>query len=199
MKLSALSGRLGEVRALGTAALDAWGERPWLDWLSTVCIVGVHAVVTLPFGWLGGRQFLANVPPGTRGSVNVATAGVLALVGTFATAVLTMFISAAGPRMMTMRARFGATLRKSLRVGFTTPIAAAGLALGLVIADTTRRTTWPNELWHWLFETAVIVSAFRFARLALIFSDAFAVTDADLLTPERKLRGPALAPRERSR
>ncbi|GGU22433.1 hypothetical protein GCM10010289_49930 [Streptomyces violascens] len=158
-------------------------------------VVGLHmAAVRITgagdvLGWPGREQRIA---------VYTTTATVVAIIGSFITAAVTLYAAATGPRMRELRThpRQGPEFRRNWMSILSATLVISGLCLLAVVLDTTGRD--PGGV-HWLAEGAAALGVARAVRLVWLFGKVIIGNDLDLgdsrdsaLPPPEPVRQPEM-------
>ncbi|MFI1257506.1 hypothetical protein ACH4U6_27495 [Streptomyces netropsis] len=147
-----------------------------MDLVIAGVVVGLHmAAVRMTgagdvLGWPGREQRIA---------VYTTTATVVAIIGSFITAAVTLYAAATGPRMRVLRThpQQGSEFRRNWMSILSATLVVSGLCLLAVVLDTTERD--PGGA-HWLAEGAVTLGVARAVRLMWLFGKVIIGNDLDL-------------------
>ncbi|MEV6564363.1 hypothetical protein [Streptomyces kronopolitis] len=147
-----------------------------VDLVIAGAVVGLHvAVVRITgagdvLGWPGREQRIA---------VYTTTATVVAIIGSFITAAVTLYAAATGPRMRVLRThpQQGPEFRRNWMSILSATLVVSGLCLLAVALDTTEHD--PGGV-HWLVEGAAALGVARAVRLMWLFGKVIIGNDLDL-------------------
>ncbi|MFJ9419131.1 hypothetical protein ACIRPT_33995 [Streptomyces sp. NPDC101227] len=153
-----------------------WVGRPVVDLVIAGAVVGLHvAVVRITgagdvLGWPGREQRIA---------VYTTTATVVAIIGSFITAAVTLYAAATGPRMRVLRThpQQGPEFRRNWMSILSATLVVSGLCLLAVALDTTEHDPVGA---HWLAEGAAALGVARAVRLMWLFGKVIIGNDLDL-------------------
>ncbi|MDR3082560.1 MAG: hypothetical protein LBV60_16820 [Streptomyces sp.] len=147
-----------------------------MDLVIAGAVVGLHmAAVRITgagdvLGWPGREQRIA---------VYTTTATVVAIIGSFITAAVTLYAAATGPRMRALRThpQQGPEFRRNWMSILSATLVVSGLCLLAVVLDSTERD--PGGA-HWLAEGARALGVARAARLVWLFGKVIIGNALDL-------------------
>ncbi|MEU7345703.1 hypothetical protein ABZ778_17590 [Streptomyces bacillaris] len=162
---------------------DLWGERPGIDWLMAVALLLGHLIychVTHT------EALFASITPDRRKDIYTTAASASALIGGFGTAAISQYATASGRRMLELRRRFGVSLRRNWGGILSSMLVVTAICLLALIFDTDKHPGYMG----WLVESALLLGAFRAARLIWLFGMLIDVADQDVTEPRRS---PAVA------
>ncbi|MEU8912865.1 hypothetical protein [Streptomyces nigrescens] len=163
-----------------------WVGRPVVDLVIAGAAVGLHmAAVRITgagdvLGWPDREQRIA---------VYTTTATVVAIIGSFITAAVTLYAAATGPRMRVLRThpQKGPEFRRNWMSILSATLVVSGLCLLAVVLDNTEHDAVGA---HWLAEGAAALGVARAVRLMWLFGKVIIGNDLDL----GDTRDPALQP-----
>jgi hypothetical protein len=162
---------------------DLWGERPAVDWITAATLVGGH----LLYCYLAKSDPLfAPISEDRRKDIYTTTASASALIGGFGTAAISQYATANGRRMLEIRRRFGASLRRNWSSILSAMLIVTAACLVALIIDTHKK---PGAT-GWAIEFALALAALRSVRLLWLFGMLIDVADQDVTEPRRS---PAVA------
>lgn len=156
-----------------------WSERPWVDYIVVVLLVGAH------LGWVlstGHADVLLWVDGDQRQELYAAGAGVVAVIGGLGSIALSVYQALEGVRADAVKRLYATELRRNwLAVTTTTGAAALGCIVALAID---RDAVAPDEpvdplFARFVFEAAIALAAARFIRLLWLFTGMLLIEEAD--------------------
>ncbi|MFI0739151.1 hypothetical protein ACH4PU_13825 [Streptomyces sp. NPDC021100] len=147
-----------------------------MDLVIAGAVVGLHMTTVRitgagdALGWPGREQRIA---------VYTTTATVVAVIGSFITAAVTLYAAATGPRMRVLRThpQQGPEFRRNWMSILSATLVVSGLCLLAVVLDITERDSGGV---HWLAEVAVALGVVRAVRLMWLFGKIIIGNDLDL-------------------
>jgi uncharacterized membrane protein YsdA (DUF1294 family) len=179
------------------AAMDRWTDKPLADLLMTLAIVGGHLGVVLLWGH---GDVLAW--PSTEGRIATyaAGAGVMSLIAGFTGTAIAQYGSSSGPIIDVLRKTFGPKIRRNW-INITKWLLGSAVLCIVAMSLDRKNGTFGSQ---WIFEFALAVAIFKFARLLFLFGLILDITDkqsADSKTkriPQLRNPPPIPTPREGS-
>lgn len=164
--------------------LDFIAKHPVIDTAATTIIIGGHWLIVHWYHF--GNVFSWS---GTAGDTAVfaAGAGIMSLIAGFAGVGITQYSSLTGEITNKLRKFQGKSIRRNW-LNITAWLLASSMLCVISLAIDTRS----NGPAPWVFETALVISAFKFARLVILFRLILVAADFDSedppKTPAIKLR-----------
>lgn len=165
--------------------LDFVAKHPIIDVAATTIIIGGHWLIVHTYHWSDVFSW-----SGTTGETAVfaAGAGIISLIAGFAGVGITQYSSLTGEFTNRLRKSQGKSIRRNW-LNITAWLLASSMLCVISLAIDTR-SDGPAP---WVFETALVISAFKFARLVILFRLILVAADFDSEDPPRtpaiKLRG----------
>lgn len=157
---------------------DLWGERPAADWFAAVTLVGGH----LLYCHVTKNEPLFNpISEDRRKDIYTTAASASALIGGFGTAAISQYATANGRRMLEIRRRFGASLRRNWSSVLSAMLIVTATCLLALIIDTHKG---PGAI-GWAIEFALTLGTLRSIRLLWLFGMLIDVADQDVTEPRR--------------
>jgi hypothetical protein len=166
------------VRAIRGRLEGIWSQIPSIDWLAALLITGVHVAYA---HHIGSSSAFETLSPDRRSNVYMTAASVSALVGGFGTAAISQYATANGRRMIELRRRFGAGLRRNWAGILTSMLIISAGCLYALMRDNSNR---PGLL-GWCIECLFVLGALRSLRLIWLFGLLIDVADYDVTEPVR--------------
>lgn len=174
-----------------------WSERPAVDYLIVLVLVGAHLAFVLS---TGRADLLLWVESPQRQVLYGAGAGVVAVVGGLGSIALAVYQALEGVRADAVKRLYATELRRNW-LAVTTTTGAAALACVVAIAldhDPSTPEGVADPLFaRFVFEAAVILGAARFIRLLWLFSGMLKV-EAAQTNDQGKRPAPPVASRWQS-
>ncbi|WP_424534947.1 hypothetical protein ACOZ38_32855 [Sphaerisporangium viridialbum] len=174
------------VRRLGSALVGWWSESPWIDYILSTVILGLHVYLIRYhrhgdiLTWISKEQRLAVYGTG---------ATVISVLGGLSAIAATVYMAASGERAQKVRLHFHNALRRN----WTYLLLNVGLSAALCLLAQVLDNASDTLSIRFLFEYAIIVGAFSFMRLVWLFDAIMAVSDLDIAAPGL-LQAPKLNP-----
>lgn len=166
--------------------VDFWSEATWADYAATALMVAPYFAVTR---FVHSGDWLRSVSSDQRLAVYGTGATIVSIVGGLSVIAITVYITANGDRVRTLRARFGKSMRRNWRALFV----GLGLSsLSCLVAQAINGDHDPLSS-RVLFVAAMVFAAWRFLRLLWLFDALIGIMDSDLTDTDR-LSAPELGP-----
>ncbi|MET8336958.1 hypothetical protein [Streptosporangium canum] len=168
-------------------------EHPIIDLLATCVLVGGHFLVVSKYGH---GDFIGWISASNRHELYGVGAAVVAIIFGFSAAAVAHYAGASGTRAKYAKSKFGAALRRQWMGTLVLPglgAFACLLALALDLAE-----GGGVAVARWIFETAVVLSLFKFVRAMHLFQAMLDVTDLDAVDQGR-VAAPAIGAAWRDR
>ncbi|MEU6592670.1 hypothetical protein ABZ923_26155 [Streptomyces sp. NPDC046881] len=162
---------------------DLWGERPAVDWLMALALLAGHLIYCHA---ANTDAFFVSITPDRRKDIYTTAASASALIGGFGTAAISQYATASGRRMLEIRRRFGASLRRNWGGILSSMLIITGICLLALMLDSQKNP----GLTGWLVEVALLLGTMRAVRLIWLFGMLIDVADQDVTEPRRS---PAVA------
>lgn len=149
-----------------------------IDWWLSLLVIVIH---------LGSTRFTTSssvfqsIPADRRSDIYMTSASISALIGGFGTAAISQYATANGRRMLEMRRRFGASLRKNWSGILVAMLAISGGSLLALMRDNSEKIGFIG----WLVEGLLILGVLRSLRLVWLFGMLIDMADADVTEPQR--------------
>ncbi|MCM3264699.1 hypothetical protein M3765_11775 [Streptomyces thermoviolaceus] len=162
---------------------DLWSERPVVDWLAAATLVVGHLLYC---HLTKSDPLFAPISGDRRKDIYTTTASASALIGGFGTAAISQYATANGRRMLEIRRRFGASLRRNWSSVLSAMLIVTAACLLALIVDIHKK---PGGI-GWAIEFVLIFGSLRSIRLLWLFGMLIDVADQDVTEPRRS---PAVA------
>lgn len=150
-----------------------WSEAVWIDYILAVAVVGVHILIVKE---TGHGDWLRWSSSSQRLSVYGTGATVIAIIGGLSAIAVSVYLAAFGERARTVRRYFSHDLRRNWLALLLGTASSAALCL---VAQTLDGPRDPHSA-RFVFELAMGLATFRFARLAWLFNSMIKIADRDL-------------------
>lgn len=164
--------------------VDFWSETTWTDYVATALIVAPYFIATK---FAHGGDWLASISADQRLALYGTGATIVSIVGGLSVIAITIYITANGVRVRTVRATHGKSMRRNWRALF---IGLGLSSLSCLAAQAIDGDHDPLSS-RVLFVAAMVFAVWRYLRLLWLFDALIGVMDSDL-TDTGRLPAPEL-------
>jgi hypothetical protein len=161
-----------------------WSDSPWLDYLSSLSVVGTHLLVIIYFNH---GDILSWSSLDQRIAIYGSGAAIVSIIGGLSAIAITVYVAADGVRARAVRAYYHMELRANWRALFVGVGLSAGACLVAQVLDSDKDPLSSRVL----FEMAMTFAVCRFLRLVWLFDALVGVSDQDL-TDQSRVKAPEL-------
>jgi hypothetical protein len=173
-----------------------WSDRPVVDYVAMLVIVGAHLLLVLT---TGRADLLLWIDDDQRQVLYQAGAGVVAIVGGLGSIALAVYQALEGVRADAVKRLYATELRRNwLAVTSATGTCALACVIAIAIdhpaAEGAPAATGDPYFARFLFEAAIVLSVLRFIRLLWLFHSMLKLDEAESRDKPRP-PAPPVAPR----
>lgn len=155
------------------AVIDKWTNKPGVDLLLVLAILGLHLYL---FRYFGVKAILPWSDSPQRLAVYAAGAGMASLIAGFAGAAIAVYASSSGATAVQIRKSFGSIIRKNWISILSWLLTSAFLCIFAMTIESKSSANYSQ----WLFEFSILIAIVKFGRLVLLFSLVMKSSDVDV-------------------